>query len=81
MRLLLKTLKYLVVTIGLVAVLFAGFIIYEYQQTIPNYNVEDTVLAVRASEHYTPLKDISPTFLDALVATEDLYFFKPCTHY
>lgn len=76
MRLLLKTLKYLVITIGFMALLFVGFIVYEYQQTIPNYNIEDTVLAVRASDHYTPLEEISPTFLDALVATEDRRFYK-----
>ncbi len=76
MRTLFKIFKYLAITFGLSAILMLGFIVYEYQQTIPNYNIEDTVLTVRASQHYTPLQDISPAFLDALIATEDHRFYK-----
>lgn len=76
MRILLKIFKFSFYTLGLCALLLMGFIIYEYKQTIPNYNVADTILAVRAQDHYTLLDDISPTFLDALIATEDRRFYK-----
>lgn len=76
MRILLKIFKYLVFTLGLCALICVGFISYEYNQTIPDYHVDDTVLAIRARDHYTPLDEITPTFLDALVATEDRRFYK-----
>lgn len=76
MRILLKIFKYLFFTLGLCALICIGFITYEYNQTIPNYHIADTVLAVRARDHYTPLNEITPTFLDALVATEDRRFYR-----
>lgn len=76
MKILLNILKLFIATLGLCGLIVIGFTIHAYHQTIPNYHVDETILAVRAQDHYTPLDEISPTFLDALVATEDRRFYK-----
>lgn len=76
MKFLFKLFKYLLLTITFCLLLCIGFISYEYKTTIPKYNVDDTLLSIRAQAHYTPLGEINPTFLDALIAIEDRRFYK-----
>lgn len=76
MKFLIKLFKYLLLTIAFCLLLAVGVISYEYKEAIPKYNVDDTILAIRAKNHYTPLGEINQTFLDALVAIEDRRFYK-----
>ncbi len=76
MKFLTKLFKYLLLTIAFCLLLAVGVISYEYKEAIPKYNVDDTILAIRAKTHYTPLGEINQTFLDALVAIEDRRFYK-----
>lgn len=76
MKFLIKLFKYLLLTIAFCLLLAVSVISYEYKEAIPKYNVDDTILAIRAKNHYTPLGEINQTFLDALVAIEDRRFYK-----
>lgn len=47
-----------------------------YQHTIDAYPIEETVATLQNNAYYTPFDQISPTFLDAIVAIEDHRFYK-----
>lgn len=76
MKFLLKLFRFLLLTIVFCFVICIGVIGYEYKTTIPKYNIDDTLLSIRAQDQYTPLGEINQTFLDALVAIEDRRFYK-----
>lgn len=76
MRTLFKLFKYLFCTLLICIFCGVGFMYYAYQEVIPNYAIDDTILSVRATDTYVPLSEISTTFLDAIVAVEDREFYK-----
>lgn len=47
-----------------------------YHRTINAYPIKETIVALQNSENYTHFDEISPTFLDAIVAIEDHRFYK-----
>lgn len=53
-----------------------GISYYEYNQTLKYTPIADVILDVRSSDHYTPIHEISPTFLDAITAVEDHRFYQ-----
>lgn len=76
MKRILKPLKTLFIVTTLLIFLLVGFGYYEYKETIKNSPIDEIVLDIRGSDHYTPLYEINDTFLDAIVAVEDHRFYE-----
>lgn len=53
-----------------------GYGYFAYHRTINAYPIKETIVALQNSENYTHFDEISPTFLDAIVAIEDHRFYK-----
>lgn len=49
---------------------------YEYQKIIQDKPIQETIGKIQREEKYTLAEDISPTFLEAVVAIEDHRFYK-----
>lgn len=76
MRYLKKALKMLFIFSLVLTTIGIGFGYTTYQYTINTYDVQEAVTTLQGHPHYTPSDQISPTFLDAIVAIEDHRFYK-----
>ncbi len=71
-----KILKIMLILLLVLTIGGIGFGYATYQHTINTYPIEETVTTLQNNEYYTSFDQISPTFLDAIVAIEDHRFYK-----
>lgn len=71
-----KILKMMLILLLVLIIGGIGFGYTAYQHTINAYPIEETVATLQNNPYYTSFDQISPTFLDAIVAIEDHRFYK-----
>lgn len=71
-----KILKMMLILLLVLIIGGIGFGYTAYQHTINAYPIEETVATLQNNAYYTSFDQISPTFLDAIVAIEDHRFYK-----
>ncbi len=75
-----KFIKKLFAILLLIIILIGGAIFYggylKYKQATNERPIKDVVNEIMQSGNYTKINDISPTFVNAMVAVEDKRFFK-----
>lgn len=75
-----KTLKNVIKTTIIILVLLIGYFIYSgysmYKNALNKVSINKMVSAIKLKDNYTKLEDISVTYKNAVVATEDHRFYK-----
>lgn len=76
MRFIKKILKIMLIFLLVLIIGGIGLGYTAYQHTINTYPIKETVATLQNNTYYTSFDQISPTFLDAIVAIEDHRFYK-----
>lgn len=76
MRSLKRLIKFLLFLVIIIAALVVGGGYGKYRQAIGQLSIEKAVEKIKSTENYTSFAEISPTFVNAMVAVEDRRFYK-----
>lgn len=75
-----KFVKRLIITVlVLILMIIVGVIASgygKYRQAVSQLPVEDAAKKIRASNNFTPIEEISPVFVDAMISVEDKRFYE-----
>ena len=75
-----KVIKNIIRFILLIVLIAVGILIYKgytiYKQALENTSITDKVAEIHSKENYTKLEDMSDFYLDAVIAVEDIRFYK-----
>ncbi len=75
-KLIRKILKYIIIILTVIFLVFTVLGYAYYQQAIAMYPIEETIDEIRAQDNYVVISEISNDFLNAVVAVEDNGFYQ-----